>query len=55
MLLSQGVFVRMRGIYPRGLDKTPVVNDVLYLEISNPLFDRKSKEVTVIVVESVNR
>ena len=27
-------------IPPRDLDKTLVVNDVLYLEVSNPLLDR---------------
>ena len=45
---SQGdLFAGMRGYIPLGgLDKTlvQVVNDVLYIEVSNPLFDRKSKE-----------
>ena len=38
LLLSQGVFARTRGyILPIGdQDKTLVVNDVLYLEVSNP-------------------
>ena len=51
-----GGVCRDEGYIPLGgLDKTLVVNDVLYLEVSNSLFDRKSKENEVLVVKPVNR